>query len=146
MATQKANMQKLIAQRDLLLREMEALRNKIAGLELGIALLDPAHSANSGGQRRNKSTKTIVLDMLLEVGTTGLNATTAVETASRRGVTLDRGSVASLLSRLKRDDVTLYDGHKYRLREFVPVESDKPSEADRPIEPSRLTILDGTDG
>lgn len=122
MATSKANMQKLIEQRNQLLKEMEALKNKIAGLELAIQLLEnePAASVPDPITRMRKSNvKGAILDLLKEVGTTGLNAQTAVEIAARRGVSLDRGSVSSLLSRLKRDGVIEHDGDRYRLPQFA---------------------------
>lgn len=55
-----------------------------------------------------------------DVGTRGLNAQTAVDLANQRGVTLDRASVSSLLSRLKKDDVVVFDNEVYRLKEFAP--------------------------
>lgn len=116
-------MQKLLEQRDQLLREIEALRNKVAGLEMAIALLDSNEDASvvrSGRKTPEKrSVKGILLDLLEEAGTTGINASSAVEIANRRGITLDRGTVSSLLSRLKRDEVAAYDGERYRLKKFV---------------------------
>ena len=121
MATSKANMQKLVEHRNQLLAEMEALKNKIAGLELAISLLesDKETKGDNESTPRRSNVKTTILDLLKEVGTTGLNAATTVEIASRRGIDLDRGSVSSLLSRLKRDGVVEYDGNRYRLPEFV---------------------------
>lgn len=124
MAAKKADMQRLLEQRDQLLREIEALRNKVAGLEMAIALLDEEGSNKTPktdhSGREKRSVKRVVLDFLEEVGTTGLNAATAVEIANRRGITLDRGTVSSLLSRLKRDEIAVFDGHMYRLKKFAP--------------------------
>jgi hypothetical protein len=116
----KANMQRLLDERDRLLGELEALRHKIGGLELAISLFereddDPPAKGTSG---RGKA-KELLLDLLREVGTTGLNASTAVEIASRRGVKLARGTAASTLSRLKADDVVTYEGDRYRLRDLA---------------------------
>lgn len=115
-----ANMKKLIEQRDLLLKEMDALRNKIAGLEMAISLLagsgEPVESTRS---RSSTSVKSVLLDMLKEVGTSGLNAPQAVDMANRRGMTLNLGSVSSTLSRFKTDGAVKYDGERYRLAEFV---------------------------
>ena len=38
---------------------------------------------------------------------------------AKRGIELDRGSVSSLLSRLKKDGVLFYDGSRYRLKEYA---------------------------
>lgn len=65
------------------------------------------------------SVKTTVLDLLEEVGRSGLNAATAVDLAKEKGIDLERGSVSSLLSRLKTDEVVVYDGNAYRLKKFT---------------------------
>lgn len=115
----KANMNKLIEQRDRLFSEMQAIKNRIEGLEMAISLMEGSIDApvNKSSGRRSNVKKTLI-DMLKESGTTGLNASTAVEIAARRGVNLDRGTVSSLLSRLKHDEVVVYDGANYRLKEF----------------------------
>ncbi|PVA09243.1 hypothetical protein DC366_15215 [Pelagivirga sediminicola] len=65
------------------------------------------------------SVKTTVLDLLDEVGRSGLNAATAVDLAKEKGIDLERGSVSSLLSRLKTDGIVTYDGSAYRLKKFT---------------------------
>jgi DNA-binding transcriptional regulator LsrR (DeoR family) len=121
MASRKENMKILIQQRDQLLSEIEALKNKVAGLEMAIGLLGGetvSSTADAGSPARRINVKATILDLLKEVGTTGLNAATTVEIAARRGIELDRASVSSLLSRLKREGTVNYDGEKYRLPEF----------------------------
>ena len=54
-----------------------------------------------------------------EAGTTGLNAISAVEVANRRGLHLDRQSVASTLSRMKKDGEVVYNGDRYKLIQFA---------------------------
>ena len=116
----KANVQRLLEQRDKLLVEIDALKNKVAGLEMAIGLL--GNEDESQGQPLSATArlnlKATILDLLKEAGTTGLNATTAVEIAARRGITLNRGSVASNLSRMVKDNAVIYDGNRYRLAEF----------------------------
>jgi hypothetical protein len=113
--------QRLIQQRDQLLVEIEALRNKVAGLEMAIALFDGDGEAPTPtpSTRKRTAMKDTVLDLLNEVGTTGLNGQIAVEIAERRGTHLDRQSVSSLLSRLKKDDICVYQGQRYKLRQFA---------------------------
>lgn len=124
MAIRKPEMKKrLIEQRDRLLVEMDALRNKVAGLEMAIALMDgdDALAPTSARRPQRGSGKTVLLDLLKEAGTTGLNAALACEIGERRGTTLDRGTVSSLLSRFKKEGIVTYDGDKYRLLEFAIV-------------------------
>ena len=111
----------LIRERDTLLRQRDALDNQIMGLERAIALIggdETIASTKPGGRRTN--TKGVVLKLLEEVGTSGLNAAIAVELASRRGASLDRNSVSSLLSRLKSDGIVLLDADRYKLSQFDP--------------------------
>jgi hypothetical protein len=113
---------RLIQQRDQLLVEIEALRNKVAGLEMAIALFDGdgQSRATTAIERPSRSgIKATILDLLSEVGTTGLNAVIAVEIAERRGVHLDRQSVSSLLSRLKSAGAVVYEGERYKLKQFA---------------------------
>ena len=125
MASRKTNEMKqlLLYERDALLRQKEAIENQIAGIERAISLIGGNEPTSAATAKRGPSNKAIVLDLLKEVGTTGLNAGTAVSLANNRGVTLDRNSVSSMLSRLKRDGVVVYDGEKYRLKEFAPKET-----------------------
>ena len=118
MAAKKSDMKRLIEQREALLREMEAIKNKIAGLEMAIQLLDDDEAPAAKGKRSSRVKQT-VLDLLKEVGTTGLNAATAVDLAGRKGITIERASVSSLLSRLKSEGVIVYDGEQYRLPEYA---------------------------
>jgi hypothetical protein len=115
----KANMQRLLDERDRLLSEMDALKHKISGLELAISLFEKEDDGPKIATSERGKTKELLIDLLREVGTTGLNARTAVEVAARRGVTLPRGTAASTLSRLKRIGVAVYDGERYRLKDLA---------------------------
>jgi hypothetical protein len=115
----KANVKTLMEERDRLLREMDALKNKIAGLELAISLIQKGGEQATGEPRQRGTTKATLLGLLREVGTTGLTATSAVEMAARRNITLERNTAASNLSRMKADKLVVYDGDKYRLPEFA---------------------------
>ncbi|WP_166294412.1 hypothetical protein [Bradyrhizobium sp. 2S1] len=118
----KANVQRLLEQRDKLLAEIDALKNKVAGLEMAIGLLGNEDTAQDQPLSVNArvNLKATILDLLREAGTTGLNATSAVEIAARRNIQLNRGSVASNLSRMVKDKAVTYDGSRYRLPEFAP--------------------------
>jgi len=124
MARVRADMQRLMDQRDSMLREIEALRNRVAGIEIAISLLDGDTAKGGAGQTGGKSVKSFLLDALQEVGTSGLNAATAVEMANRRGMTLNPGSVSSTLSRFKKDGVVVLRRDRYVLPDFVASEDD----------------------
>jgi len=124
-ARTKADMQRLIDQRDQLLREIEALRNKVAGIEMAITLLDG--DKQSASLQSQRSVKAVLLDLLKEVGTSGLSAANAVEMANRRGITLHAGSVGSTLSRLKSMEAVVLQGNKYVLAEYASKAEARPS-------------------
>jgi hypothetical protein len=116
---QKEMRDTLIAERDKLLRQRDALDNEIKGLERAISLIsgaEPLEATKPGGRRTDL--KGMVLGLLQEAGTSGLNAAIAVDMANRRGVTLNQSSVSALLSRFKADGIVVYDSERYRLIEF----------------------------
>jgi hypothetical protein len=91
--------------------EVDLLQNMIAE-----ATGQPSPSAKPRARRSN--VKKMVLSLLQEVGSEGLNAAIAVELASEKNVDLERATVSSLLSRLKTDGIVLHDGERYRLKEL----------------------------
>ena len=125
MATRKVDMQrKLIEQqRDRLLGEIEALKNKVAGLEMALSLLGGEEAVGVRQERSRGGLKQTLLDLLREAGTTGLNAATALEVAERRGIHLDRQSVSSTLSRMKAEGLVEYSKDRYRLAQFAGVDA-----------------------
>lgn len=96
-------------------REIEKLK---AQESLLLEMLDESPAPKQTRAAKG-SVKTTVLDLLEEVGRSGLNAATAVDLAKTKGVELERGSVSSLLSRLKTDEIVTYDGSAYRLKKFT---------------------------
>jgi hypothetical protein len=92
-------------------REIEALRNKLKGVDAAIAAV--------GGQpqvaatRRNRNVKQTVMDLIVDAGQKGITAIEVVERAAIVGRQLDRPSVSSLLSRLKREGVLSFNGERY---------------------------------
>lgn len=107
---------------------------QIAHLQTKLSTLHEVRRAMSGEPEPTKrrapraNVKQAVLDLLQEVRHAGLNAAMAVDMAKERGVELERGSVSSLLSRLKNEGVVSYDGVVYKLAERESTEpSDKES-------------------
>jgi hypothetical protein len=103
-----------------LFEQSEAIRNKVAGIELAISILEKGDSVPaSADQVSATNLKVLLTDLARETGATGINSNTAVELANKRGIKLLRGSAASNLSRLKNDGVLVHDGKVYRLPEFI---------------------------
>ena len=99
--------------------DLKKLQIEIAALEEARRhTLGVADQASSKKRAARSDVKTFVLGLLEEVGRGGLVAATAVELAAKRNVHLERGTVSSLLSRLKGDGAVRYDGTVYRLAKF----------------------------
>lgn len=131
-------------ERDELIRQIEALKAKVSGLELALSLFDRQDSDIApvqamSAKSRSVGVKAFVIDLLKEVGTSGASAAVVVDTAERRNISVDRGTVSSLLSRLKRDGIAVYDGEKYRLKEFASL--GEPQPATRKAEDESLIFL-----
>lgn len=97
--------------------------------------------ARARHRARRSGVKSAVLDLLAQVKADGLNAAKAVQMAEARGEQLDRGTVSSLLSRLKGEGIVTYVGGLYRLREHSPDEHeidllDEPAPNVRPLRTS----------
>lgn len=111
----------LLRQRERLVAELEALRNKISGLDLAIQLITQAdRPAAVPTERMERSDRgagitTTIQRLLVAAGDTGINAEEAVEIAAREGIALNRSSVSSLLSRMKRAGDIAYVDKKYVL-------------------------------
>lgn len=118
----KAGMQKLIDERKRLIEQITALHHKLEGIERAITLLgevDGESLESATDTSKRGQAKTLILDLLREVGAAGLNAASAVDLAARRGIKLERATAASNLSRLKADNVVAYDNDRYRLIEHT---------------------------
>lgn len=107
--------------------QRDALTSEIRGMEtaLKIAKGEPLGDEKdlrvpSVERHRRGNVKTTVLDIVAEAADRGITVNECVTVADvDRGINLDRGSVSSLLSRLKKDDVLFYDGDRYRLKKYA---------------------------
>lgn len=104
--------------------ERDALTNRLEGLETALRLAKGEASPNfvdlEKGRQKRGNVKTAVLDAVTASGEKGVSVTECVADAkSRSGLDLDRGSVSSLMSRLKKDGVFFYNGDRYRLKEYA---------------------------
>ena len=91
MASPKQQLQKLHDTLAELEAEIEALKNKKAGVQLAIDVLERDDSGSEdapddNGRVRRGAVKEALFDLLKDAGKTGLNAHSAVEMAKRRGI------------------------------------------------------------
>ena len=99
-----------ISQRE---RELEALRNKLRGIDAAIAAVGGASLSPEPRRRSRRNVKGTVMDLIVKAGMAGVTAHEIVDQAAANGRKFDRPSVSSLLSRLKREGVLSFDGERY---------------------------------
>ncbi len=117
----KPELTRLLDHKSELVAKMEAMRNKIAGLDLAIGLLAGSVGSSPMASSRTSGVTETLINMLEQTGEEGLNAQTATELALRRGLHLRRQSLSSLLSRLKRQGTVVYEDGRYKLAKFKGV-------------------------
>jgi hypothetical protein len=126
-------MKRLVDERERLRLQIEALQNQLVGIERAITLMnggvDPAQPSSSNGRERARNVKDTVLGLLAEAGEAGLTVTKCVEMAQKRGSHLERGTVSSLLSRLKREGILDLKEGFYSVRKPSPKEGGQPIQA-----------------
>jgi hypothetical protein len=109
-------LRELISERDKLQLQIEALSNKVQGLEIAIKLVSeetPQTSFASDGRPRVSET---IIGLLQSAGEKGLKPREAIELAERNGKLLNRGSVYSLLNRMERNGIVRHENARYKLR------------------------------
>ena len=104
------------ALRDQLKAKIAELQQQLQGVEMAIRAMRGESAAPVRTRAPRSNVKNYILTLLEEAAERGLNAARAVEIAESRGDALERGTVSSLLSRLKSDGVVTYDGNLYRLK------------------------------
>lgn len=116
MSSNKMQIKRLEEECAKLVAEIDAKTHELRGLQRALAVLKESEEEEQGANRRRMAIKDPVL-RLLEEFKDGLTAAEVVEIGRSRGQALDRASVSSLLSRLKRDGALTLDGttSKYRI-------------------------------
>lgn len=109
-------MKKLEEEQRRLEEQIKGLSHELAAIKRAIALVrgEPSQVDAVAARKARSSVKDTVLRLLDEHREVGLTAVEVVECAARGGEALDRGSVSSYLSRLKREGVLALHGSKYR--------------------------------
>lgn len=103
---------------DLILREIDKLKAQESLIRDMMREASGEPKVKPRAQRSN--VKQTVLELLEKAGDAGTNAALAVDAAAKAGIALERGTVSSLLSRLKNEGVVTYDGSVYRLLTAKP--------------------------
>lgn len=112
-------MKRVIAERDRLKAQIEALQNQLKGLEMAITAMngDEKTQADTAVSRpRAKNVKETVLTLVQNAGADGITVNGVLDAAKDSGVYLERGTVSSLLSRMKRESVLDMNDGRY----FIP--------------------------
>jgi hypothetical protein len=122
-AVPELKLRSLLERRAELVAEIEALQNKMLGLDMAIALFDgedtlPVATGPGIPPARRQTAEHLLLELLREAGSAGLNAYIVADIAARRGVRVNRSSMSSMLSRMKRDGLLVYEDARYKLKEF----------------------------
>jgi len=91
-------------------RAIEALQHQLIGVDAAMKALGADAGAIPAPRRNVKRT---VLEVVQEAGKSGVTASEVISRAAAKGRALNAGSVASLLSRFKQDNVLTFDGERY---------------------------------
>ena len=118
MTRNREHMQKLTGLRDRLMGEIgrhqqaiEALKQQLSGVDQSIKALGGDVGA---GPSRRTNVKGTVMEIIGEAASLGVTAFEVVDRGAAKGRDLDRPSVSSLLSRLKREGtLVLMEGRYY---------------------------------
>ncbi len=108
---------------DSIMRELDRAMREVEKIKAQEALIrDMIREANGESSVKSRAprsnVKQAVLDLLEKVGSAGLNASMAVDMAASEGLALERGTVSSLLSRMKNEGVVIYENGLYRLSTY----------------------------
>jgi hypothetical protein len=119
-------MKLLLERRDKLRTDLEAIKARLDEVETMLRLLRgevaPAAGVDHppGARQKRGSIKQVVIDVISEAGEAGLSSAECIDAArEKRSMILDRASVASLLSRFKKDDILIFDGTRYRMKQYA---------------------------
>lgn len=109
---------RLVARIEVLRSQMEALQNQVVGFDRAIAALEGTEFKAPDDPHRNRArnVKDTVLGLLANAGQPGLSVNQVIDGARNKGVRLDRGTVSSLLSRLKRENILDMTDGQYFVR------------------------------
>jgi hypothetical protein len=125
MSRKHEQMKRLIEERERLAKQIEALQSELRGIDRAISLMKgevtpPQEAADRKPRARN--VKETVLALVQKAGHDGLNVNELLTAAQRENIHLERGTVSSLLSRFKRENVLDMKDGRYFLQHGGKIE------------------------
>jgi hypothetical protein len=123
-AGNRENMKRLLAERERLKTEIERLQHELKGLDRAIALMGGVGQVPEfepvAAKTRGRNVKETVLSIVGASGHAGISAVGVLDKAKELySVHLDRGSVSSMLSRMKKEGVLdMRDGNYFIAKSF----------------------------
>lgn len=106
----------LTKERDELRGQVEPLKQRLDRLNIAISALEGKPSAESEQPRkRNRNVRNTVLEIIGKAGTAGVSIPDVLEEAERSGSPLEKSSVSTLVSTLKRSGAIIVDDGKYKI-------------------------------
>jgi hypothetical protein len=123
MALRGAKM-KVAEMRTRIVAEIQDLEQKLQEAKVKLALCDELLGEDGGDPSgsRGRNTKKTVMTIVTEADRAGVTPTEVVEKAAAKGKSLNAGSVASLLSKLKADKTLVFNGMRYYVAGREPPE------------------------
>ena len=114
------NIKKLLEEKASRLKQIENLQSEIKGLDVAIRVMSGENSNEPQvvlePKTRSKNVKDTVLSIVTHSESSGVTVNELMNKAQLNGIALERGSVSSLLSRLKREGVLqIKDGRYYTI-------------------------------
>jgi hypothetical protein len=111
------NTKKLMEERDALKKQIENLQSELKGLERAIRVVsgsdDVLSPISQVPRQRTKNVKSLVLTLVTQSGDNGITVAELMDKAEANQVALERASVSSLLSRLKKDGILRINEGRY---------------------------------
>ena len=111
---------RLAEERISLIKQIDNLQSELKGLDRAIRLVsgetDTTETALIAVKPRARNVKETILTLVAAASPAGASVNDLMDEARMKGVALEKASVSSLLSRLKKEGVLQMDNGKY----FVP--------------------------
>lgn len=127
MSRKNEQMKHLLEARERLAKQIEALTYELRGMDRAIAAMKGEVSAPQEAPERRtraRNVKETVLALVQKAGHEGLNVNELLLSAQREKIHLERGTVSSLLSRFKRENVLDMKDGRYFLQHRATTEMD----------------------
>lgn len=126
MAGKHMSTKKLMEERDALKKQIENLHSELKGLERAIRVVSGSDEVLSPASQftrtRTKNVKNMVLTLVSQSGNAGITVAELMDKAEASQVALEKASVSSLLSRLKKEGVLrINEGRYYDISENLVI-------------------------